>query len=159
MRHLAASRGKRFLQDQAVPAVGGQDPGDVGQLREFDHPATSPLAFAPHDDEQFIVEHLFHVKIFFEFELTHWLDQSDHHDIKLSLAKFWEFQLCAQGIHLGYAKDHPWVLSGGFLNHGRKESARYRFRTTYSNLARIGIGQGFDPTGYSTGLGYNRAGE
>ena len=35
-------------------------------------------------------------------------------------------------------------MAGEFLDHGRKESARYQFRTTYSNLARVGIGQGFD---------------
>ena len=102
------------------------------------------MVFPPYDDKQFIVEHLFHVKILLEFELTHRLDQADHHDIKLSLAKFWEFQLCAQGIHLGYAKDHPRVLSGEFLDHGRRSPPDIEFRTTYSNLARVGIGQGFD---------------
>ena len=81
MRHFAAYRAKRFLQDQTVPTVGGQDPGGVGQFSELDHAATSPLAFPPYDDEQFIVEQLFHVKILLEFELTHRLDQADHHDI------------------------------------------------------------------------------
>jgi hypothetical protein len=141
---LATPGPQAFLHNQPVPAIGGQYPRRVGQFRKVDFAPARPRACRCRDDEQFVVEQMFDGEVFFKLEFAKRPHQPRHDHVELALAQLWEFELCAERVHLRNVKNGAWMLFCQLLDDGRKQRAGQGFRAADPNLAGGGICQRVD---------------